>query len=143
MPVNIVSSSKPVEPLPPMCSACLFIGDSFGDNSAIMRCMLLPDHIGWHEERYGRPGNMVHVAWEKDQREKRGCCNQWDHEHEDKLCPCEQPDHDAYACPLCSLDTCSHCERPWKAHDIVRVGELPCSLHAPEHDYDTCSICQK
>ena len=47
------------------CNARLSIGDDYGDNSATMRCQLLPGHDGPHQEEFNANGGKVLVTWEK------------------------------------------------------------------------------
>jgi hypothetical protein len=48
------------------CNAYCLIGDSFGDNEAIMRCQLAKGHEGPHRETF-RNGTCV-LTWERDER---------------------------------------------------------------------------
>lgn len=68
------------------CNARLFIGDNYGDNTATMRCQLVPGHEGVHKEEFERKGGKVTITWVADERER--CdhgCGQWDHAHSDML----------------------------------------------------------
>jgi len=84
----------PPNDVPGECNARLFIGDDFGDNSATMRCSLVPGHDGSHEKRYGEPGARIVVTWEKDERGACGVCGKLDNrgldwcgdEHLDIIC---------------------------------------------------------
>ena len=51
-----------------MCKAVLFIGDSFGDNEATMKCQLEEGHEGSHQESFKRSsGNEVVITWTEDE----------------------------------------------------------------------------
>ena len=58
------------------CNARLSIGDDYGDNSASIRCGLVPGHDGPHKEcynaGYGDDVNNVTITWDKDTRELIG-----------------------------------------------------------------------
>ena len=66
----------PSKDVPGECNARLFIGDDYGDNSATIRCQLLPGHDGPHKECYnaGYHGdeNNVTITWDKEVRDLIG-----------------------------------------------------------------------
>ena len=57
------------------CNAQLHIGDTFGDNHAVMRCGLDPGHEEPHKEVFERRGKPVEITW-------YGCCREEEAEAE-------------------------------------------------------------
>ena len=119
------------EDVPGECNARVFIADNHGDNHVTMRCQLSLGHKGRHRETFGRVGNLVHVAWKKDER--------FD-------CPIHGLQSDDWACPICEAapvlcakhglqDTyfCAECEG----------GDYACPEHGPQRsDYCEAEGCE-
>lgn len=58
--------------VPGQCNARLFLGDNYGDGTCTIRCQLLLNHEGFHQEITGE--DPVIITWKHDQREVSLIC---------------------------------------------------------------------
>ncbi len=65
--VNYSRKKKLNKNMSNQCSAKLYLGDDYGDNTCTIKCQLPKMHPGKHEEKFDRNGEVL-VSWVKDER---------------------------------------------------------------------------